>query len=54
MPRCSTRAPRRTYVAGLLQVNVTVPTSIDFGNLVPLMLNVGSFCSQLDVTIALK
>jgi uncharacterized protein (TIGR03437 family) len=43
-----------TYVAGLLQVNVTVPTSIDFGNLVPLMLNVGSFSSQLDVTIALK
>jgi uncharacterized protein (TIGR03437 family) len=43
-----------TFVAGLLQVNVLVPTSIDFGNLVPLMLNVGSFGSQLDVTIALK
>jgi uncharacterized protein (TIGR03437 family) len=43
-----------TYVSGLLQVNVTVPTSIDFGNLVPLMLNVGKFGSQLDVTIALK
>jgi uncharacterized protein (TIGR03437 family) len=43
-----------TYVSGLLQVNVVVPTSIDFGNLVPLMLNVGSFSSQLDVTIALK
>jgi uncharacterized protein (TIGR03437 family) len=42
------------YVSGLLQVNVTVPTSIDFGNLVPLMLNVGNFGSQLDVTIALK
>jgi len=42
------------YVSGLLQVNVQVPTSIDFGNLVPLMLNLGSFASQLDVTIALK
>jgi uncharacterized protein (TIGR03437 family) len=43
-----------TYVSGLLQVNVVVPTSIDFGNLVPLMLNLGSFGSQPDVTIALK
>jgi uncharacterized protein (TIGR03437 family) len=43
-----------TYVSGLLQVNVVVPTSIDFGNLVPLMLNVGSFGSQPDVTIAVK
>jgi uncharacterized protein (TIGR03437 family) len=43
-----------TYVSGLLQVNVVVPTSIDFGNLVPLMLNVGSFSSQFDVTIAVK
>lgn len=42
------------YVSGLLQVNVQVPTSIDFGNLVPLMLNLGSFASQLDITIALK
>jgi uncharacterized protein (TIGR03437 family) len=43
-----------TYVSGLLQVNVFVPTSIDFGNLVPLMLSVGSFSSQFDVTIAVK
>ena len=42
------------YVSGLLQVNVVVPTSIDFGNLVPLTLTVGPFSSQLDVTIALK
>lgn len=42
------------YVSGLLQVNVVVPGSIDFGNLVPLMLNVGAFSSQLDVTIAVK
>jgi uncharacterized protein (TIGR03437 family) len=40
------------YVSGLLQVNVQVPTSIDFGNLVPLMLSLGSFNSQLDITIA--
>jgi uncharacterized protein (TIGR03437 family) len=42
------------YVSGLLQVNVQVPTSINFGNLVPLMLSVGSFASQLDITIALQ
>jgi uncharacterized protein (TIGR03437 family) len=42
------------YVSGLLQIDVQVPTSIDFGNLVPLMLNLGSFSSQLDITIALK
>jgi uncharacterized protein (TIGR03437 family) len=42
------------YVSGLLQINVQVPTSIDFGNLVPLMLSLGSFNSQVDVTIALK
>jgi uncharacterized protein (TIGR03437 family) len=42
------------YVSGLLQFNVQVPTSIDFGNLVPLMLSLGSFASQLDITIALK
>jgi uncharacterized protein (TIGR03437 family) len=42
------------YVSGALQFNVQVPTSIDFGNLVPLMLTVGSFASQVDITIALK
>jgi uncharacterized protein (TIGR03437 family) len=43
-----------TYVSGLLQVNAVVPTTIDFGNLVPLMLNLGAFSSQLDITIAVK
>jgi uncharacterized protein (TIGR03437 family) len=43
-----------SYVSGLLQVNVQVPTSIDFGNLVPLMLSLGSFNSQLDITIAVS
>jgi uncharacterized protein (TIGR03437 family) len=42
------------YVAGLLQVNAVVPDGIDFGNLVPLVLSVGSFTSQLGVTIAVK
>jgi uncharacterized protein (TIGR03437 family) len=40
------------FVSGLLQVNVQVPTSIDFGNLVPLRLNLGVFASQVDITIA--
>ena len=42
------------YVSGLLQVNVGVPASIEFGNLVSLMLTVGNFNSQLDVTVAVK
>jgi uncharacterized protein (TIGR03437 family) len=42
------------YVSGLLQVNVVAPTSIDFGNLVPLMVNLGSFGSRTNVTIVLQ
>ncbi|MGA2271405.1 MAG: SBBP repeat-containing protein [Bryobacteraceae bacterium] len=42
------------YVSGLLQVNVQVPTNINFGNLIPLSLTVGSFTSQLQVSIAAK
>jgi len=40
------------YVSGLLQVNVQVPTTINFGNLIPLSLMVGSYTSQLQVSIA--
>jgi uncharacterized protein (TIGR03437 family) len=42
------------YVSGLLQVNVQVPTTINFGNLIPLSLTVGSSTSQLQVSIAAK
>ena len=42
------------YVSGLLQVNVQVPTTINFGNLIPLSLMVGSYTSQLQVSIAAK
>lgn len=42
------------YVSGLIQINVLVPTSINFGNLVPLMVSVGTYNSQPGVTIALK
>jgi uncharacterized protein (TIGR03437 family) len=42
------------YVSGLLQVNVEVPTTINFGNLIPLSLMVGSYTSQLQVSIAAK
>jgi len=41
-------------ISGALQVNVEVPTTIDFGNSVPLSLNVGGQSSQLNVTIAVK
>jgi uncharacterized protein (TIGR03437 family) len=40
------------YVSGLLQVNVEVPTTINFGNLIPLSLIVGNYTSQLQVSIA--
>jgi uncharacterized protein (TIGR03437 family) len=40
------------YVAGLLQVDVFVPTGIDFGSHVPLVLQLGTFTSQLNITIA--
>jgi uncharacterized protein (TIGR03437 family) len=42
------------YVSGLLQVNVRVPDSINFGNSVPLTLLVGGQASQFNVTIAVK
>jgi uncharacterized protein (TIGR03437 family) len=42
------------YVAGLLQVNVRVPDSVNFGNSVPLTLLVGGQPSQFNVTIAVK
>jgi uncharacterized protein (TIGR03437 family) len=42
------------YVSGLLQVNVLVPTTINFGNLIPLLLTVGNYTSQLQVSIAAK
>ena len=44
------------YVAGLLQVNVYVPGSdqIDFGDHLPLFLNIGAYTSQDNITIAVK
>jgi uncharacterized protein (TIGR03437 family) len=42
------------YISGLMQVNVQVPTTIDFGNSVPVTLNIGSQSSQFNVTIAVK
>jgi len=42
------------YVSGLLQVNVRVPSSIAFGNSVPLTLLVGGQASQSNVTIAVR
>jgi uncharacterized protein (TIGR03437 family) len=38
----------------MLQVNVQVPTTINFGNLVPLSLTVGNYSSQFQVSIAVK
>ena len=40
------------YIAGLLQVNVQVPDSIEFGNSLPLSLSIGGQASQFNVTIA--
>jgi uncharacterized protein (TIGR03437 family) len=46
------------FVSGVLQVNVQVPTNIDFGNSVPLFLYAGppsqNYSSQYNVTIAVK
>jgi uncharacterized protein (TIGR03437 family) len=42
------------YISGLMQINVQVPSSIDFGNSVPLTLSIGGQASQLNVTIAVK
>jgi uncharacterized protein (TIGR03437 family) len=42
------------FVSGLLQINVIVPTSIDFGSHVPLSLTIGNYSSQDNVTIAIQ
>jgi uncharacterized protein (TIGR03437 family) len=42
------------YVNGLLQINVVVPTTIDFGDHVPLSVTIGNYSSQDNVTIAIK
>jgi uncharacterized protein (TIGR03437 family) len=42
------------YISGLMQVNVEVPTTIDFGNSVPLTISIGGQASQFNVTIAVK
>src|SRR5689334_19274217 len=42
------------YISGLMQINVQVPTTIDFGNSVPLTLSIGGQASQFNVTIAVK
>jgi uncharacterized protein (TIGR03437 family) len=42
------------FVNGLMQINVYIPTTIDFGNHVPLSVNVGNYSSQDNVTIAVK
>jgi uncharacterized protein (TIGR03437 family) len=42
------------FISGLLQINVQVPTSINFGSDVPLFLTVGAFSSQLGVTMAVQ
>lgn len=42
------------YVSGLMQINVYVPTSIDFGNHVPLSVTIGNYSSQDNVTIAIQ
>jgi uncharacterized protein (TIGR03437 family) len=41
-------------VAGLLQINVTVPVGIAPGNLVPVMVTFGTSASQTGVTMTLK
>ncbi len=41
-------------VAGLMQVNVQIPTGIQTGSAVPLALMVGNVSSQAGVTIAVR
>ena len=43
-----------SYVSGLLQINAYLPTSIDFGDHVPLSVTVGKFPTQNNVTLAVK
>jgi uncharacterized protein (TIGR03437 family) len=42
------------YISGLLQINVYVPTDINFGSDVPLLVNFGSYSSQFQVSLAVK
>jgi uncharacterized protein (TIGR03437 family) len=42
------------YVSGLLQIDVIVPTTINFGSDVPLFLTVGTTQSQLQLSMAVK
>ncbi len=42
------------YVSGLIQINAVVPTTINFGNLVPLQVTIAGYASQPDITIAVK
>ncbi len=41
-------------VAGLMQVNVQIPSGIEAGSSVPVLLNVGNASSQTGVTIAVR
>jgi uncharacterized protein (TIGR03437 family) len=42
------------FVNGLIQINVFIPTTIDFGSHVPLVVTVGTYTTQDNVTIAVK
>lgn len=42
------------YIAGLIQVNVVVPTTINFGSNVPLVLTIGNNASQYEVSVAVQ
>lgn len=42
------------YIAGLIQINIVVPTTIDFGSNVPLSITIGNKSSQLGVSAAVK
>jgi uncharacterized protein (TIGR03437 family) len=42
------------YISGLLQINVYVPTDINFGNDVPLLVRFGDYSSQFQVSLAVK
>jgi uncharacterized protein (TIGR03437 family) len=42
------------FVNGLMQINVYIPTTIDFGSHAPLSVTVGNYQSQDNVTVAVK